>query len=99
MTENHENLVDFHETVNRFILENKSILQPVGESIYKGFLNDASRNAAIDINDPLGEYAGEYSNCMMYNNFAIYSLKYLRSPEYVKFFDYLDQSGGFFYHK
>lgn len=100
LTENHENIKEFHETVERFMLENKSILQPADQSIFRGLLDHASRHQQeIDKNDPLGEYRGHFSNCMIYNNFAIYSLKYLRSPEYTKFFDYLDQSGGFFYHK
>ncbi|KAI8090469.1 nucleotide-diphospho-sugar transferase, partial [Thamnidium elegans] len=45
------------------------------------------------------KYAGYFSNCMIYNNFMITSLDFLRSEEYNAFFDALDRAGGFFYQR
>ncbi|KAI9469689.1 MAG: nucleotide-diphospho-sugar transferase [Benjaminiella poitrasii] len=100
LTENHKNLDEFHETVHKFIINHKNIIQPVSKSIYKALLNTETRFKSIDNkSDPLGEYSGHFSNCMMYNNFMIFSLEFLRSMEYTIFFDELDRTGGFFYHK
>lgn len=40
-----------------------------------------------------------YNLCHFWSNFEIADLKFLRSPEYSAFFDYLDKSGGFFYER
>ncbi|GAA5800350.1 hypothetical protein HPULCUR_005777 [Helicostylum pulchrum] len=40
-----------------------------------------------------------YNLCHFWSNFEIADLKFLRSPEYTAFFDYLDKSGGFFYER
>lgn len=42
---------------------------------------------------------GGYNLCHFWSNFEIASLKFLRSDEYMKYFDYLDQAGGFFYER
>jgi len=42
---------------------------------------------------------GEYNLCHFWSNFEIGSLKFFRSSAYSKFFDYLDQAGGFFYER
>jgi alpha 1,2-mannosyltransferase len=97
--ERDENIKDFYPTVAQFIKENKQMLQPVSDSMYKGLLTRESRHQTVDERDPIGEYRGEFTNCMIYNNLAIYSLNYLRSKEYTKFFESLDRTGGFFYHK
>ncbi|CEP07838.1 hypothetical protein [Parasitella parasitica] len=99
MTENHENLDEYFDVLDKFIIENKDIIQPTSRSIFKGLLNEDSRHKQMDPSNPLGEYNGHFSNCMIYNNFAIYSLQFLKSKEYSKYFDELDASGGFFYHK
>ncbi|KAI8083406.1 nucleotide-diphospho-sugar transferase [Gilbertella persicaria] len=99
MTEHHKNVVGFQESVFEFIKENKGILKPVNKSIYKALLNDQSRYQSPNPSNPLGEYNGHFSNCMVYNNFMIASLDFLRSKEYTKYFDALDMSGGFFYQK
>lgn len=61
--------------------------------MFKGLLTSESRHQ-----EPT-DYVGEFTSCMIYNNFAIYSLEYLRSKEYQKFFEALDTTGGFFYNK
>lgn len=40
-----------------------------------------------------------YNLCHFWSNFEIASLHWLRSAEYLEFFDYLDRSGGFFYER
>lgn len=99
MVENHENLDAFFDVLNDFIIDNKDMLQPTSKSIFKALLHENGRNKPVDPSNPLGEYSGHFSNCMIYNNFAIFSLQFLRSKEYTKYFDELDASGGFFYHK
>ncbi|KAI9260232.1 nucleotide-diphospho-sugar transferase [Sporodiniella umbellata] len=41
----------------------------------------------------------KYSLCHFWTNFEIASLDLWRSNDYLKFFNYLDQSGGFFYER
>ncbi|OAD01869.1 glycosyltransferase family 15 protein, partial [Mucor lusitanicus CBS 277.49] len=78
-------MVENHENLDEFF------------DVVNGFIG--SRNKPIDPNNPLGEHSGHFTNCMIYNNFAIFSLQFLRSKEYTKYFDELDASGGFFYHR
>ncbi|KAK4520605.1 uncharacterized protein ATC70_006483 [Mucor velutinosus] len=99
IVENHENINEFFNVVNGFIVDNKDMLQPTSKSIFKGLLHEESRKRPVDPSNPLGEHIGHFTNCMIYNNFAIFSLQFLRSKEYTKYFDELDASGGFFYHK
>ncbi|ORZ03673.1 nucleotide-diphospho-sugar transferase [Syncephalastrum racemosum] len=40
-----------------------------------------------------------YNGCHFWSNFEIGSLDFLRSEAYVKFFEFLDQTGGFFYER
>lgn len=40
-----------------------------------------------------------YNLCHFWSNFEIADLKFLRSPEYTAYFNYLDKSGGFFYER
>jgi alpha 1,2-mannosyltransferase len=42
---------------------------------------------------------GSYNLCHYWSNFEIASLDMWRSPEYKKYFDYLDRKGGFFYER
>ncbi|KAG2173582.1 hypothetical protein INT43_005000 [Umbelopsis isabellina] len=41
----------------------------------------------------------KYNLCHFWSNFEIGSLKWLRSEQYVSYFDHLDKSGGFFYER
>ncbi|KAJ1913051.1 hypothetical protein H4219_005368 [Mycoemilia scoparia] len=41
----------------------------------------------------------EYNGCHFWSNFEVASLNFLRSEVYNKYFDYLDQAGGFFYER
>ena len=40
-----------------------------------------------------------YNLCHFWTNFEIASLDLWRSNDYLKFFNYLDQTGGFFYER
>ena len=42
---------------------------------------------------------GGYNLCHFWSNFEIASLKFLRSDAYMKYFEHLDQAGGFFYER
>ncbi|CAG8671356.1 3417_t:CDS:2, partial [Ambispora leptoticha] len=42
---------------------------------------------------------GDYNLCHFWSNFEIGSLNFWRSERYLKFFDYLDKKGGFFYER
>ncbi|KAI8990931.1 nucleotide-diphospho-sugar transferase [Mycotypha africana] len=42
---------------------------------------------------------GDYNLCHFWSNFEIASLNLWRSPEYRDFFQYLDQTGNFFYER
>ncbi len=42
---------------------------------------------------------GDYNLCHFWSNFEIGSLKFFRSQAYSKFFEFLDQAGGFFYER
>ncbi|KAJ2963764.1 hypothetical protein NQZ79_g1324 [Umbelopsis isabellina] len=41
----------------------------------------------------------QYNLCHFWSNFEIGSLKWLRSEQYVSYFEHLDKSGGFFYER
>lgn len=102
LTENHLFVQEFDPTVKKFIRDHKDLLVPIKNSIYRSLLNDDSvenpaKYRADDL--ALGEYAGAYSNCMIYNNFMIVSLDFFRSKEYNLYFDELDATGNFFYQR
>jgi alpha 1,2-mannosyltransferase len=42
---------------------------------------------------------GGYNMCHFWSNFEIGDLRFYRSPQYLDFFNYLDQEGGFFYER
>ncbi|CAL9731828.1 probable mannosyltransferase Yur1p [Monosporozyma unispora] len=41
----------------------------------------------------------DYNLCHFWSNFEIGDLNFFRSDKYIKFFEYLDQSGGFYYER
>ncbi|KAG2188837.1 hypothetical protein INT44_003977 [Umbelopsis vinacea] len=79
-----ENIPSLWEATRNFIMSHWSFVVPWEKSI-----------------QPLVTNKGwQYFNgCLFWNNFAIYSLDYLRSPSYRTFFEYLDKKGGFFYER
>ncbi|CAG8659340.1 15678_t:CDS:2 [Funneliformis caledonium] len=53
-------------------------------------------NSIEFISDDNGE---TYNLCHFWSNFEIADLNFLRSEAYMKFFDFLDKKGGFFYER
>lgn len=45
------------------------------------------------------DYGETYNMCHFWSNFEIGSLNWLRSKEYLAFFNHLDKAGGFFYER
>ncbi|PVU95855.1 hypothetical protein BB561_001567 [Smittium simulii] len=42
---------------------------------------------------------GNYNGCHFWSNFEIVDLRFYRSKEYLRYFNFLDRSGGFFYER
>ncbi|KAF8472156.1 nucleotide-diphospho-sugar transferase [Kalaharituber pfeilii] len=42
---------------------------------------------------------GDYNNCHFWSNFEIGSLNFWRSEAYIKYFEFLDRKGGFYYER
>ncbi|KAF0521235.1 glycosyltransferase family 15 protein [Gigaspora margarita] len=45
------------------------------------------------------DFINEYPHCHFWSNFEIGDLNFWRSEKYIKFFEYLDQIGGFYYER
>jgi Glycolipid 2-alpha-mannosyltransferase len=59
-----------------------------------------AENNSIDfiVDDHKG-LQGDYNLCHFWSNFEIASLDFWRSNAYIKYFDYLDKLGGFYYER
>ncbi|KAI8576560.1 hypothetical protein K450DRAFT_256223 [Umbelopsis ramanniana AG] len=79
-----ENIPSLWEATRNFIMSHWSFIVPWDNSIQPLITNKG------------WQY---FNGCLFWNNFAIYSLDYLRSPSYRTFFEYLDKKGGFFYER
>lgn len=60
------------------------------------FLTDKSK---VGVHFPVVESNSDYNLCHFWSNFEIGDLNFFRSEKYIKFFDYLDKSGGFYYER
>ncbi|KAK6359309.1 hypothetical protein TWF696_000472 [Orbilia brochopaga] len=76
----------------KFMKTNPSYLN--SNSSLQYLLEDKDQGKAIDA-DP----APEYNGCHFWSNFEIASLDLWRSEAYRKYFDHLDNAGGFFYER
>jgi len=47
----------------------------------------------------IDNFDGQYNLCHYWSNFEIGNLNFFRSEKYLKYFDYLDKAGGFFYER
>lgn len=79
-----ENIPTLWEATRNFITSNWPLIQPWDDSIQPLLTNKGWQH---------------YNGCLFWNNFAIYSLDYMRSSAYRAFFEYLDKEGGFFYER
>jgi len=59
----------------------------------------AQNNSINFIVDDEKGWDGEYNKCHFWSNFEIASLDFWRSDAYIKYFDYLDKEGGFYYER
>ena len=59
-----------------------------------------AKDNALDflVDDGRG-WDGEYNLCHFWSNFEIASLDFWRGDTYLKYFEYLDKSGGFYYER
>ncbi|KAG8823103.1 alpha 1,2-mannosyltransferase 2.4.1 [Serendipita sp. 400] len=56
----------------------------------------ANDNALEFVSDPYGE---SYNLCHFWSNFEIADMDFWRSEAYMKYFEYLDSKGGFYYER
>ncbi|KAK9479139.1 nucleotide-diphospho-sugar transferase [Lipomyces japonicus] len=59
----------------------------------------AKENAIDFIVDDNKGLEGEYNNCHFWSNFEIADLNFWRSEAYEKYFQWLDEEGGFYYER
>ena len=90
-----ETIPSLWDNVKRYIKQDQ------GETIHNGhnaysFLTDKEEINAFPA--PY-EVDGEYNLCHFWSNFEIGDLNFFRSERYIKFFDFLDQTGGFYYER
>lgn len=76
-------------------------------SLWK-YVEDYAKSRRIDISTKSSkllfpyfrdEQSGDFNLCHFWSNFEIASLNLWRSPQYRDFFNYLDQTGNFFYER
>ncbi|RPA75884.1 glycosyl transferase [Ascobolus immersus RN42] len=79
-------------TTQQFIKDNPAFLHP------NASLHFVSNNEKYQRLHELFQKV-DYNLCHFWSNFEIGSLQFFRSPAYQKYFDYLDQVGGFFYER
>ncbi|KAL4894767.1 putative alpha-1,2-mannosyltransferase [Aspergillus ambiguus] len=70
------------------------------DSVKKFMTNHPEHVAEGNSMDFLSDDGGKtYNKCHFWSNFEIGSLEWLRSPEYLDYFESLDRDGGFFYER
>ncbi|EMC91518.1 glycosyltransferase family 15 protein [Baudoinia panamericana UAMH 10762] len=70
------------------------------DSTKKWIKNNAQHIADNNGMEWISDDGGEtYNNCHFWSNFEIGSLKWLRSEQYISYFEHLDKEGGFFYER
>jgi len=81
-----ETIPTLWETTKQFVRENPTL---VAKDNAFEFLTDDSKRG----------WNGKYNLCHFWSNFEIASLEIWRSETYLKYFDYLDKAGGFYYER
>ncbi|SMN19325.1 similar to Saccharomyces cerevisiae YKR061W KTR2 Mannosyltransferase involved in N-linked protein glycosylation [Maudiozyma saulgeensis] len=83
------------KTVRDYIKQDKKQTIDTDSELYQ-FITDWN-----DIRTPRSrvESTDRYNMCHFWSNFEIGDLNFFRSDEYIRFFDYLDSSGGFYYER
>lgn len=78
-----ETIPTLWKTVLEFLDENQDILRE-NDTLFEFITNDNGKT---------------YNTCHFWTNFEIGDLSLWRSNEYLRLFEYLDKSGGFFYER
>lgn len=81
-------LHEYHETIPTLWSTTKKFIQD-----NKNLITENNSLALIQRDD------GSYNNCHFWSNFEIGSLDFFRSEKYLRYFEYLDKTGGFFYER
>lgn len=82
-------LPEYDKTIPTLWLETKKFMEANPQYL-------AENNMLDWISNDKGE---TYNGCHFWSNFEIASLKFWRSEAYTKYFEHLDQAGGFFYER
>ncbi|KAI9025874.1 family 15 glycosyltransferase [Phycomyces nitens] len=72
------------ETTKKFISAHPEYMETGPESLREWITDDNFKT---------------YNGCHFWSNFEVGSLNFLRSERYIKFFEHLDNAGGFFYER
>ena len=81
-------LHEYHETIPTLWSTTTKFIQE-----HKDLITEKNSLALVQRAD------GSFNNCHFWSNFEIGSLDFLRSEKYLKYFEYLDKTGGFFYER
>ncbi len=85
LPEYHATIPTLWDTTKEFCRENPSFV--------------AENNSLNFIVDNKKGWDGDYNGCHFWSNFEIASLDFWRSEPYIKYFEHLDKSGGFYYER
>lgn len=83
------------DTVEDYIKEDNGKDVHMDEN-HIGFLTDKEK---IGRYGPVTESHSNYNLCHFWSNFEVGDLNFFRSDRYLKFFNHLDQEGGFYYER
>ncbi|KAG2236169.1 hypothetical protein INT48_003788 [Thamnidium elegans] len=84
LTEYKETIPTLWKTTQEFMAQNSDLIIRGKESLLPWITDDNYEN---------------YNGCHFWSNFEIGSLDFFRSERYLKYFNYLDAQGGFFYER
>ncbi|OBZ89151.1 Alpha-1,2 mannosyltransferase KTR1 [Choanephora cucurbitarum] len=84
LTEYKETIPTLWDTTKKFMEQHPELIQRGEGSLLSWLTDDDFTN---------------YNGCHFWSNFEIGSLEFFRSERYLKFFDFLDRQGGFFYER
>lgn len=96
ITEIKETAMSLYKTFRDFLIQNPDVIAPDNGL---GFLTDTSvQRPWLDPRESMEDVDG-WNLCHFWSNFEIGSLNFFRSEAYSKYFNFLDQSGGFHYER
>ena len=90
-----ETIPSLWDTVEKYMEEDQGETIDNEHNAYS-FLTDKEK---INSYPPPYVVEGDYNLCHFWSNFEIGDLNFFRSDRYIKFFDYLDRAGGFYYER